>query len=175
MTPEELDLDTVRNKALCPVFQTTLKTPETAAVVLDMAKDVEKSRKTWESVQEYFRTSVYHQNTKSSLKTGISNHRWANMQWTGTFAQFALDLERKINDCDQVAEEDERHDEKKKKDSLKQAILGCPDLVSLEMFENLHRQKHGKPVAHKRHRAMVMDMCGSLDIANPIWGSSYST
>ena len=97
MTPEELDLDTVRNKVLYPVFQATLKTPETAAVVLDMAKEVEKSRKIWEAVQEYFRTSVYHQNTKSSLKTGISNHRWANMQWTGTFAQFVLDLERKIN------------------------------------------------------------------------------
>ena len=78
MTPEELDLDTVRNKVLHPVFQTTLKTPETAAVVLDMAKDVEKSRKIWEAAQEYFRTSVYHQNTKSALKTGISNHRWAN-------------------------------------------------------------------------------------------------
>ena len=132
MTPEELDLDAVRNKALHPVFQATLKTPETAAVVLDMAKDVEKSRKIWEAAQEYFRTSVYHQNTKSALKTGISNHRWANMQWTGTFAQFALDLERKINDYNQVAEEDERYDEKKKKDSLKQAILGCPDLKSTE-------------------------------------------
>ena len=53
------------------------------------------------------------------------------MQWTGTFAQFALDLERKINDYDQVAEDDERYDDKKKKDSLKQAILGCPDLISL--------------------------------------------
>ena len=69
MTPEELDLDTVRNKVLYPVFQATLKTPETAAVVLDMAKDVEKSRKIWEAAQEYFRASVYHQNTKSSLKT----------------------------------------------------------------------------------------------------------
>ena len=38
MTPEELDLDTARNKALCPVFQTTLKTPETAAVVSDMVE-----------------------------------------------------------------------------------------------------------------------------------------
>ena len=79
------------------------------------------------------------------------------MQWTGTFAQFVLDLERKINDYDQVAEEDERYDEKKKKDSLKQAILGCPDLVSLEMFENLHRQKYGRPMACKKYRAMVMD------------------
>ena len=39
MTPEELDLDAVRNKVLCPVFQTTPKTPETAAVVLEVAKD----------------------------------------------------------------------------------------------------------------------------------------
>ena len=81
------------------------------------------------------------------------------------FAQFVLDLERKINDCNQVAEDDERYDEKKKKDSLKQAILGCPDLVSLEMFENLHRQKYGKPMEYKRYRTMVLDMCGSLDIA----------
>ena len=64
-----------------------------------------------------------------------------------------------------MAEDDERHDDKKKKDSLKQAILGCPDLVSLEMFENLHRQKHGRPMAYEKYRTMVMDMCGSLDVA----------
>ena len=90
------------------------------------------------------------------------------MQWTGTFVQFALDLERKINDYNQVAEDDERYDEKKKKDSLKQAILGCPDLVSLEMFENLHRQKHGKPMEHKRQ----LDVLVWCDQVEP---SSYST
>ena len=79
------------------------------------------------------------------------------MQWTGTFTQFVLELERKINDYNQVAEDDERYDDAKKKDSLKQAILGCPDLISLEMFENLHLQKHGKTLDHK------MDVCVDSD------------
>ena len=134
MTPEELDLDAARNEVSCPVFQTTLKTPETAAVVLDMAKNVEKSRKTWELAHECFRASVHHQNTKSAMKTDINNHRWSDVQWTGAFTQFVLELERKIKDHNQVAEDDERCDDAKKKDSLKQAILGCPDLISLETF-----------------------------------------
>ena len=80
------------------------------------------------------------------------------MQWTGTFTQFVLELERKINDYNQVAEDDERYDDAKKKDSLKQAILGCPDLISLEMFENLHLQKHGKTLDYERYRTMVMNI-----------------
>ena len=34
----------------------------------EMAKDDEKSRKTWGLVHEHFKTSVYHQNTKSKMK-----------------------------------------------------------------------------------------------------------
>ena len=89
----------LRNKASHPVFQTTLKTPETAAVALEVAKHVEKSRRTWALAHEHFRASVCHQNTKSAMKTDVNNHRWSDMQWTGAFAQFVLDLERKINDC----------------------------------------------------------------------------
>ena len=46
------------------MFQTTLKTPETAAVVLDMAKDDEKSRKMWALAHEHFKTSVCHHSTR---------------------------------------------------------------------------------------------------------------
>ena len=36
MTASEIDLDDVQNKAMCPVFQQTLLTPETSAIVLEL-------------------------------------------------------------------------------------------------------------------------------------------
>ena len=42
---------------------------------LDMAKNVEKSRKTWELAHECFRASVYHQTTK----TWFSSHFWVSI------------------------------------------------------------------------------------------------
>ena len=41
----EGDLDDVQNKALHPVFQTTLQTSETSAVVSELEDDEEKSRR----------------------------------------------------------------------------------------------------------------------------------
>ena len=45
MTASETDLDDVQNKAMHPVFQQTLLTPETSAIVLELEKAEEKSRK----------------------------------------------------------------------------------------------------------------------------------
>ena len=36
--------------------------------------------------------------------------------------------------------------ETKKKEVLKQSILGCPELLPLEMFENDHMKVHKKPM-----------------------------
>ena len=55
MTDEERDLDNVQNKAFFPVFQTTLKTPETAAVVLELENDEEQSRETYLMKQQLLR------------------------------------------------------------------------------------------------------------------------
>ena len=62
----------------------------------------------------------------------------------------------------------------KKKECLKQAILGCPDLISLEMFENLHLQKHGRTLDYKKHREMVFNMCGSLDASREASKSGHT-
>ena len=65
------------------------------------------------------------------------------MQWTSACVAFVLELERKINDHNQV-------DDDKKKECLRQAI------VSLEMFQNLHLQKHGRTPPHKRHLEITL-------------------
>ena len=62
----------------------------------------------------------------------------------------------------------------KKKECLKQAILGCPNLISLEMFENLHLQKHGRTLDYKRHHEMVFNMCGSLDASREASKSGHT-
>ena len=72
------------------------------------------------------------------MLTDINNHRWPLVKWTSTCAAFVLELETLIINYDQVAEDDERFTSDRKKEALKQAILGCPKLMSLEMFENEH-------------------------------------
>ena len=41
MTTSEIDLDDVQNKAMCPVFQQTLLTPETQGIALELEKSEE--------------------------------------------------------------------------------------------------------------------------------------
>ena len=64
MTASEIDLDDVQNKAMYPVFQQTLLTPETSAIVLELEKAEEKSRKIWKDVDDLFKKSIYHKNNK---------------------------------------------------------------------------------------------------------------
>ena len=165
MTPEDQDLDDVQNKAMYTVFQSTLQTPETQAIVLDLETAQEKSRKAWDGINKHFQGSIYHLNTKSNMLTDISNFRWPVAKWTDTYTSFVLELEKLIINYDQVADTNERFDDRRKKEALKQAILGCPDLMSLEMFENDHIKNHGRPMDYKEYRNMVVNMCGSLDIA----------
>ena len=96
------------------------------------------------------------------------------MKWTDAHTSFASELEKLIINCDQVADASERFDDRRKKEALKQAILGCPDLISLEMFENEHVKNNGRPMDHKECRSMVINMCGSLDIARDASKSGQS-
>ena len=79
-----------------------------------------------------------------------------------------------IVNCDQVAEDDERFASDRKKEALKQAILGCPELMSLEMFENEHIKQHKRSVDYKECQSMVTNMCGSLDAAREASRSGHS-
>ena len=48
------------------------------------------------------------------------------------------------------------------------AVFICTDLISMEMFENLHLQKHRVPLPCKRYREMVFNVCGSLDVVREV-------
>ena len=79
-----------------------------------------------------------------------------------------------IINYDQVAEDGERFTAERKKEALKQAILGCPELTSVGIFETQYVQRNKRAMDYKEYRSMVIDMCGSLDIAREASSSGHS-
>ena len=75
---------------------------------------------------------------------------------------------------DQVAEDGEHFTAERKKEALKQAILGCPELTSVGIFETQYVQRNKRTMDHKEHRSMAIDMCGSLDVAREASRSGHS-
>ena len=123
-----------------PVFQQTLLTPETSAIVLELEKAEEKSRKIWKDVDDLFKKSIYHKNNKSNMLTDINNHRWPLVKWTGTYTAFILELETLIINYDQVAEDGERFTAERKKEALKQAIVLLDNFCMMTSLLKIQRR-----------------------------------
>ena len=155
------ELDVTKNHAMYPVFQRTLQTNATKAIVLKQETTGCTSRETWNRIIKYFRTSIHHQNTKGQMKQKIYDHK-AHL-WKNQLSSFIFRFEELITNYNEVADTGEIILDPKKKELLCKSILGHPDLLAVKISDktysrvpwkkNVLRSIHACPVFLQTTRA----------------------
>ena len=116
------ELDKTKNQAMYPVFQQTLLTNATKAIVLKQETTGCTSRETWGRVLHYFQSSIQHQNTKSHMRKKIDEHK-AHL-WKNLMTSFVYRFDELITNYNDIADITEIIQDDEKKELLRKAILG---------------------------------------------------
>ena len=85
--------------------------------------------------------------------------------WKNLMTSFVYRFDELIANYNDVADITEIINDDKKKELLRNAILGHPDLLNVEISDKAYQRVHGNKMDYQTYHEHVEDICQSVDIS----------